>query len=262
LDSSPFWSARWLRAVSPTDTKEFNVELSGARVLIVGGTSGIGLAVARAVLERGATPIVVSRRPASVRSALEELPGAEGGVCDLTDYSQVAALGNDFGPLDHLVFTAGEPLALVPLADLTRAAVQDFFGTRFYGAIDVIRAVAPVLRPGGSITLTTGTASDRPGPGWLLGATVCGATDALTRTLALELAPLRVNAVSPGVIRSPLWSSLNDHDRQEFFDSAGHALPLNRVGEVEDVARAYVYAMEQQHGTGTILRVDGGTVLV
>lgn len=238
------------------------MQLAGQRVLIVGGTSGIGLAVARAVLERGATPIVVSRKEASVRAAVESLPGSEGGVCDLTDYSQVSALASTYGPIDHLVFTAGEPLSLVPLADLTRDVIQDFFGTRLYGAIDVVRAVAPVMSPGGSITLTTGTAGDRPGAGWLLGATVCGATDALTRTLALELAPLRVNAVSPGVIRSPLWAGLDDAARQEFFDASAAALPLSRVGEAEDVALAYVYAMEQQHGTGAILRVDGGTVLV
>ncbi|KRC66111.1 short-chain dehydrogenase [Aeromicrobium sp. Root236] len=238
------------------------MNIAGTRVLIVGGTSGIGLAVARAVLERGATPIVVSRREHSVASALASLPGAEGGTCNLEDPDQVASLSHAYGPLDHLVFTAGEPLSLVPLADLSREIIQGFFATRFLGAIDVTRSVAPVLRAGGSITLTTGTASDRPGPGWLLGATVCGATDALTRTLALELAPLRVNAVSPGVIRSPLWSALDDDARQGFYDATSNALPVNRVGEVEDVALAYVYAMEQQHGTGTILRVDGGTVLV
>jgi NAD(P)-dependent dehydrogenase (short-subunit alcohol dehydrogenase family) len=236
--------------------------LSGKRVLVVGGTSGIGLAVARAVLDRGATPVVVSRRAASVERALEQLPGAEGGVCDIANEADVAGLGTAFGPLDHLVFTAGEPLALVPLSDVTTQTLQGFFGTRLFGAIDVVRAVAPALPADGSITLTTGTAGDRPGPGWLLGATVCGAVDAMTRTLALELAPLRVNAVSPGVVRSPLWSAMDDTDREAFFDSAAAALPLGRVGEVDDVARAYVYAMEQRHGTGAILRVDGGTVLV
>ena len=160
------------------------------------------------------------------------------------------------------MFTAGEPLALVPLEDLDRKTIEGFFATRFYGALEVVRQVSPMIGEGGSVTLTTGTASDRPGAGWILGATVCGAIDALTRALAVELAPLRVNAISPGVIRSPLWSALADGDREALYESVRDAVPLHRVGEVDDVALAYVYAMEQQHGTGSIIRVDGGTVLV
>jgi NAD(P)-dependent dehydrogenase (short-subunit alcohol dehydrogenase family) len=235
--------------------------LTDARVLIIGGTSGIGLAVGSAVAAMGATPILVSRRPDSVAAAVAAVAGSEGRVCDLSDAASIAAL-TEAGPVDHLVFTAGEPLSLVPLADLGRATVEQFFATRFYGAIEAVRQLAPVIRPEGSITLTTGTAGDRPGAGWILGATVCGAIDALTRALAVELAPLRVNAVSPGVIRSPLWSGLADGDREGLYDSVRDALPLHRVGEVEDVALAYVYAMQQRHGTGSIIRVDGGTVLV
>lgn len=236
-------------------------QLDGNRVLIVGGTSGIGLAVGEAVAARGATPILVSRKASSVEAALEKVPGSEGRACDLLAPSAVAGL-IEVGPIDHLVFTAGEPLSLMALEDLERSVVEAFFATRFYGALEVVRHVAPVIRAGGSITLTTGTASDRPGSGWVLGATVCGAIDALTRALAVELAPLRVNAVSPGVIRSPLWSGIPDADRDAFYESVSSGLPLERVGEVSDVAHAYVYAMEQQHGTGAIIRVDGGTVLV
>lgn len=237
------------------------MSLTGARVLIVGGTSGIGRAVGEAVAARGASPILVSRRHSSVERATSEIPGSEGRTCDLTDPDSVASLAQ-LGPIDHLVFTAGEPLSLVPLADLNRNTVEAFFATRFYGALDVVRTVAPQLKPGGSVTLTTGTASDRPGVGWILGTTVCGATDALTRALAIELAPIRVNAISPGVIRSPLWSGLDEDSREGFYQSIEDSLPLRRVGEVEDVALAYVYAMEQRHGTGSIIRVDGGTVLV
>lgn len=236
--------------------------LFGSRVLLVGGTSGIGFAVAAAVAERGATPIVVSRRRASVDSALAALPGgAEGTTLDLTDGTAIEMLVAEYGPFDHVVYTAGEPLELVPLADLARDTVQSFLRTRLLGAVAVVRAVAPVLRAGGSITLTSGTAADRPGAGWALGASVCGAVNGLTRALAVELAPLRVNAVAPGVVRSPLWSAMPEENRNAFYDAVAGAVPLGWVAEVADVALAYLYAMEQAHGTGTVLTVDGGTVL-
>jgi NAD(P)-dependent dehydrogenase (short-subunit alcohol dehydrogenase family) len=238
------------------------MSISGSRVLVVGGTSGIGLAVATAVAERGATPIVASRRPASVETALAALPaGADGATVDLTDEASVAALVHQHAPFDHVAFTAGEPLELIPLRDLTSDLVRSFFETRFLGAIAVVRAVAPVLRPGGSITLTSGTAGDRPGAGWALGASVCGAMSALTRAFAVELAPVRVNAVAPGVVRSPLWSAMPEPDRAAMYDDVAAAVPLGRVAEVEDAALAYVYAMEQVHGTGIVITVDGGTVL-
>jgi NAD(P)-dependent dehydrogenase (short-subunit alcohol dehydrogenase family) len=238
------------------------MSISGSRVLIVGGTSGIGLAVATAVVERGATPIVASRRPASVDTALAALPEkAEGATVDLTDEASVMALVQQHAPLDHVVYTAGEPLELVPLRDLTPDIVRSFFETRFLGAIAVVRAVAPLLRAGASITLTSGTAGDRPGAGWALGASVCGAMSALTRALAVELAPVRVNAVAPGVVRSPLWAGMSEQDRAAMYDDVAAAIPLGRVAEVEDVALAYVYAMQQVHGTGIVVTVDGGTVL-
>jgi NAD(P)-dependent dehydrogenase (short-subunit alcohol dehydrogenase family) len=238
------------------------MSISGSRVLIVGGTSGIGLAVATAVVERGATPIVASRRPASVDTALAALPEkAEGATVDLTDEASVVALVQQHAPLDHVVYTAGEPLELVPLRDLTPDIVRSFFETRFLGAIAVVRAVAPLLRAGASITLTSGTAGDRPGAGWALGASVCGAMSALTRALAVELAPVRVNAVAPGVVRSPLWAGMSEQDRAAMYDDVAAAIPLGRVAEVEDVALAYVYAMQQVHGTGIVITVDGGTVL-
>jgi NAD(P)-dependent dehydrogenase (short-subunit alcohol dehydrogenase family) len=244
------------------DERPSPMTISGSRVLIVGGTSGIGLAIASAVVERGAIPIVASRRQRSVDTALAMLSaGAEGSTVDLTDGASIAELVERHGPFDHVVYTAGEPLALVPLDELTPDVVRSFFETRYVGAVAVVRAVAPVLRRGGSITLTSGTAAERPGAGWALGASVCGAMNALTRALAVELAPVRVNAVAPGVVRSPLWSSLSERDRNAMYANVADAVPLGRVAEVEDVALAYVYAMEQAHGTGTVITVDGGTVL-
>ncbi|GAA4676357.1 SDR family oxidoreductase [Frondihabitans cladoniiphilus] len=237
------------------------MSLSESRVLLVGGTSGLGLATAKALESHGAVPIVASRNPESVRRALEGLTYAEGFTVDPTDEESLADLVGRVGDIDHLVYTAGEPLALVPLTDLTSERIATFLQTRLLGAVATVRAFAPHVRPGGSITLVTGTAAERPGAGWALGAIVCGAVVSLTRQLAIELAPIRVNAVMPGVTRSPLWSGFGEAEQHAMFESMS-GLPLGRAGEVDDVARAFVYAMEQEYATGTILTVDGGSLLV
>lgn len=122
----------------------------------------------------------------------------------------------------------------------------------------------PNIRPGGSVTLTSGTAAYQGGAGWLLGATVSGAAISAAKSLAVELAPVpvRVNVVVPGIVRSPLWSRLPETDREAMYENAGRLVPLGRVAEVEDVARAYVQLMEQDYVTGTVSVVDGGALLV
>jgi NAD(P)-dependent dehydrogenase (short-subunit alcohol dehydrogenase family) len=237
----------------------------GTRILVVGGTSGLGLSVARAAAERGATPIVASRSQENVDRALADLPsGASGATVDLRDSDSIDRLIKFAGPIDHLVYTAGEPLSLTMLADLTPEVIRSFWETRYVGALSVVRAAAQVgaVRDGGSIVLTGGNAGQRPGPGWALGASICGALEALTRQLALELAPVRVNLVAPGVTRSPLWSGMSPEDAQAMFDGLAATLPVGRAGETSDVALAYLYAMEQPMATGTSLTVDGGAVLV
>ena len=205
---------------------------------------------------------MVSRRQSSVDRALAELPeGTRGATVDLTDQSALDRLAADIGDIEHLVFTAGEPLELVGFTDLTADVIGGFFRTRYVGALSAVHAFAPRITAGGSITLTSGTAAERPGLG-VLPASVCGAMNALTKALAFELAPLRVNAVAPGVVRSPLWDVLSEKDRQAMYDLAAQQLPLGRVGEVGDAAQAYVYCMGQEFGTGIVLTVDGGTTLV
>jgi NAD(P)-dependent dehydrogenase (short-subunit alcohol dehydrogenase family) len=236
--------------------------LKNTAVLVIGGTSGIGLGVARAVADRGATPIVVSRRRASVDRALAELPaGARGATVDLTDPGALDQLAADVGDVDHLVYTAGEPLEMTALAELTTEVVTAFLATRFIGALSAARVFGPRLRNGGSITLTSGTAAWQPGFG-VLPVSVCGAMNALTAALAVELAPIRVNAVAPGLIRTPLWDAMSEADRQALYDHEAQRVPLGRIGEVADVARAYLYCMEQGFSTGTVLTVEGGSLLV
>ncbi|WP_169945800.1 SDR family oxidoreductase [Microbispora sp. H11081] len=239
------------------------MNLTGQRVVVLGGTSGIGLATAEAAAAEGAEVAVVSSRRASVDRALAALPGGTvGKVADLADPGRVRAVLQEIGGLDHLVFTAGEALDLMPVATLDLAAAREFFTLRYFGALAAVQAAAPLIRAGGSITLTTGVAKDRPGPGWAVAASVCGAIESLIRALAVELAPVRVNAVSPGVVRSPLWASMDEAGRQAMFDGVGAAVPAGRVGEAGDVAPAYLYCMTQGWVTGTVLTVDGGAILV
>lgn len=235
------------------------MDLQGQRVIVLGGTSGIGLATAAAAARQGATVTVVSSRRTSVDKALAVLPaGATGRAVDLGRPGEVRALFDDLGEIDHLLYTAGEPLELMNVATLDLDAARNFFTLRYFGALSAVQAA----HVRGSITLTTGTAKDRPGPGWAVVASICGAVEALTRALAVELAPVRVNAVSPGMVRSPLWSRMSDDDRDRMYREAGAQIPVGRVGEVEDIAEAYLFCMTQPFATGTVLTIDGGSILV
>ncbi|MFK4085826.1 SDR family oxidoreductase [Kribbella sp. NPDC020789] len=197
------------------------------------------------------------QQPESVRRALGELPDtASGTAVDLTDPEAVAAFFAGLEPFDHLVYTAGEALSLLEVRTLDLARARQAFELRYFGALSAIRSAVPKLRPGGSVVLTSGTAADRPGPGWSVAASICGAADSLVRALAVELAPIRVNAVKPGVVRTPLWPEGFD------YDAAAESLPVGRIGEPEDIAEAYLFLMNQQYATGSIVTVGGGNVLV
>jgi NAD(P)-dependent dehydrogenase (short-subunit alcohol dehydrogenase family) len=235
--------------------------LQGQRVAILGGTSGIGLATARQAADQGAEVIVVSSRQTSVDRALASLPtSAAGWIVDLARADGVRVLFDDLGDIDHLVYTAAEPLALMPIDTLDVAEAREFFTLRYFSALSAVHVAAPHVR--GSITLTTGIAKDRPGSGWAVAASICGAIEGLTKAVAVELAPIRVNAVSPGVVRSPLWSQMSENDREQMYRDIGAQLPVGRVGEVADIAHAYLFCLTNPFVTGTVVTVDGGTILV
>lgn len=233
-----------------------------SRVVVIGGTSGIGLATAKAVASAGAEVVVGSRRAAAVESALAELgPRASGHVVDASSDDDLTRFFAGVGLFDHLVYTAAENLSSVPLADYTPQIGFDFFGLRVVHAFNAVRHAVPLIRDGGSISLMSGSAAWRGGAGWLLGAAASGAMVSAVRSLAVELAPIRVNAVAPGVVRSPLWSSMDDEDLEEMYRQMGAGLPLGRVGEVSDIAKAFVALMDQDWSTGTVSVVDGGTLV-
>jgi NAD(P)-dependent dehydrogenase (short-subunit alcohol dehydrogenase family) len=233
-----------------------------SHVVVLGGTSGIGLAIARRAAEAGATVTIASRNPVSVERALGELPaGVVGRAVDAGSSADVAAFFDGVGEFDHFVYTAADNLVGRTLDQITPELAAEFFDLRLFRAIDAVRLAVPHLRDGGSITMTSGTAAFKGGSGWGLGSAVCGAVNALVRSLAVELAPLRVNAVAPGVLRSPLWSAMSDEDREGMYASIAEALPLRRVAEPDDAAKAYLALMDQDYVTGTVAVVDGGTLV-
>ncbi|MGF6880473.1 SDR family oxidoreductase [Paraburkholderia sp. MM5477-R1] len=240
-----------------------SITLQQSRVVVAGGTSGIGFAVAEAAAHAGAEVIIASSRPERVAAALERLPqGTRGESLDFTDEEQVRAFFARIGALDHLVYTAGESLFLQTLAELSIEAAHRAFEVRYWGALKAVKYAAPLIRAGGSITLTSGVASSRPLPAWTILSSILGAIESLTRTLAVELAPLRVNAVAPGVLRTALWDNMSKADREILYDHIAGKMPVQRVGEASDVAQTYLYLMQQGFSTGQVIVVDGGHVLV
>jgi NAD(P)-dependent dehydrogenase (short-subunit alcohol dehydrogenase family) len=239
------------------------MKLTGQRIIILGGSSGIGLATAQAAAAEGAAVVIASSRKARIDAALTALPsGTEGHVLDLADEAAVKAFFAGLGPFDHLAFTAGESLQLDRLASVDIDAARGFFGLRYWGAYMAAKYGSANIRPGGSITFSSGLAGARPHAGWSLGASICAAMEGLTRALAVELAPIRVNIVAPGVVKSPLWDNMAESDRAALYRHTADSLPVGHVGEVEEIAEAYLYLMRQTYGTGEVLRVDGGGALV
>jgi NAD(P)-dependent dehydrogenase (short-subunit alcohol dehydrogenase family) len=238
-------------------------DFHGKRVVILGGSSGIGLAVAERAAAEGADIVIASSNPKRVQNAVTTLgERAQGHMVDLSDEQAIKALFANIGDVDHLVFTAGDTLSLNELATTDLQKARQAFELRYWAAVAAVKYATSHIREGGSVVLTTGSAGRRPQKGWVLAASVCGSIEALTRALAVELAPIRVNAVCPGLVRTNLWQNMSEEAREEFYRSVGNQLLVGRVGEVEDIAQAYLYLMQEGYSTGQTVIVDGGSVLV
>ena len=237
--------------------------LEGKRIIVLGGSSGIGLAVAQAAACEGAAVVIASSRRARVDEALKTLPkDAEGHALDLAHEPAVRAFFARLGSFDHLVFTAGESLRLDHLASMDVEAARRFFGLRYWGAYLAAKYGSGSIREGGSIVFTSGVAGQRPRPGWSVAASICAAMEGLTRALAVELAPIRVNIVSPGIVMTALWAGMAEPDREALYRQTAERLLVGHVGEAAEIAETYLYLMRQSYATGQVLVVDGGAVLV
>ncbi len=203
---------------------------------------------------------VASSNAANVAAAVERLSGTTGGTVDLRDEAGVSRFFETFGAFDHLAITAGDwgGTMFAATQDLDLAAARDGFEVRFWGVLAAVKHASRTIAPNGSITLTSGMLAHRPRKGAPLVTAIGGAVEHLTRGLAVDLAPVRINAVCPGLI-------LTDHVRQmpkEMVQSYVAGLPLPRVGAPTEAATAYVYLMLNSYATGQILPVDGGGGLV
>ena len=238
--------------------------LKEKRLVVLGGSRGIGFAVAAQAAREGASVVIVASQSKGVAAAVEQLPeGTIGRAVDLRSADAVRRLFEELGDFDHLVYTAGEPLPFgLHLVDLDLVAARSFFELRYWSVLTAVQAARPHLRSGGSIVLTSGTSARRPPAGFAIGASICGAIEALTRSLAVELAPLRVNVVTPGMVDTDLWSGIPAPAREQMFRDVGAGLPVGRVGSAADVAEAYLSFLRGGYTTGQSVVVDGGAILV
>lgn len=229
--------------------------LSGTHVLVIGGTRGIGRAAALAAQRAGARVTVTARQV----EAFAGLPaGIVGKVLDYGNPASVAALAEGVDHLDHLILSASADLAWGPMADMSEAALRHGFEGKFWGYWRLIRALAPRIATGGSITLVTGAAARAALPGTSGLAAVNGAIEALAKVLAAELAPLRVNTISPGMTATEAYDSMPEAARLAMFAATAAKLPAGRIGQPADIAAAILMAAANPFLTGATIDIDGG----
>lgn len=234
------------------------MRLAGERVAILGGTSGIGLATARMLAEAGARVIVAGRDPAKLERALAELPqGCEGKCVDASDRAGLDRLAAGLGRIDHLVLSLAAGGGAGSFHELDLAALRRVVEGKAWAFLEALQAFLPSLRADGSVTLVTAATARAAFPGTVGIAFNNGALNAIVPPLAVELAPLRINAVCPGVIETPVFARWSEAERERFFARA-RAAPLGRPGRPEEVARAIFFLIEDAYVTGAMLEVDGG----
>ncbi|HIE5945123.1 SDR family oxidoreductase [Burkholderia cepacia] len=232
------------------------MKLNDQRVLVVGGSSGIGEATARAFAEAGATVTIASRDAARLAASKDRIGfGVSTGLMDITDDASVRAFLDSAGEFDHVVVSAAQT-ATGPVRGLELDDAYAAMDSKFWGAYRIARAVR--IRQGGSLTFVSGFLSVRPSKNSVLQGAINAALESLARGLALELAPVRVNTVSPGLIATPLWSKIDAEARDRMYEGAAARLPAGRVGQPEDVANAVLYLASTPYATGSTVLVDGG----
>ncbi|MGA1830563.1 SDR family oxidoreductase [Rhizobium wenxiniae] len=232
--------------------------LSNQRILVVGGSSGIGFAVAQSAVLAGAEVTIASRSAEKLAAASQSLGTVKSAIIDTADEIGIEAFFQENDPWDHIVISAAQtpsgPVRKLSLDDAKKA-----MESKFWGAYRVARAAR--LSERGSLTFISGFLSERPSASSVLQGAINAALESLGRGLALELSPVRVNSVSPGLIDTPLWSKMEDESRKSMFERVAASLPAKTIGQPGDIANAVLFLMTTPFATGSNVRVDGGGVI-
>lgn len=213
--------------------------------VVIGGNSGIGRAVADGLRQRPGRVVVASRRDG----------------LDISDPAAVERYFADLGPVDHVIFTAGSQAPGGKLADVELSAAKAAFDVKFWGSLAVVKAAAKHPRPGGTLTLTSGFLARRTVPGAFVKTAMNAALEAVAKILARELSPIRVNVVSPGLTDTEAYQAMDAEARTAMLERAAANLPARSYGRAEDVARGYLFAIDNKFVTGAVIDIDGGALI-
>jgi NAD(P)-dependent dehydrogenase (short-subunit alcohol dehydrogenase family) len=232
--------------------------LAGRHVVVFGGSSGIGLAVARAAVSAGADVSILARSADRLGRAAAALGGVRAVRVDVRDTASVAAAAEALPDPDH-VFVSSASFVGGPLLELGIDDARSALDARVWGTVDIVRALAPRMQgPAASFVLTGGISTDRPVKGAWATSIATAATEQLARCIAVELAPLRCNAIAPGWTDTPMWDAVLGADKAAAFAATAGRIPVGRIARPEEAAAAAIALMVTESINGEVLHVDGG----
>ncbi|KAH8682600.1 oxidoreductase [Xylariales sp. PMI_506] len=241
-------------------------KLAEKKVLVIGGSSGIGYGAAEILLAAGAHVTIISSSREKVDAAVQRLgsPNARGEVGDVRDEAAFTELLVSLSPVDHVVFSGVDRIIRGSLADADLTEAKHLFGVKFWGSVVVGKALArhDIVRPGGSLTLTSGYAGVNPGKGAAIGGALNGGVLSLTRGLASELKDkkIRVNTVVPGLVKTEMWANLglSQEEQDKKFEGLAKGISVGFIATPEDIAEAYLYLIRANYANGSLVTISGG----
>lgn len=241
------------------------------RTLIIGGASGIGYSLAQLLASRGDDIVLAGRNAQKLQQAAEQLQSGnsraetlnkvETLTLDIASEQALQDLAKTLGPIDNIVVTAGSQAPGGPLASLDLSAAKQAFDTKFWGSLAIAQHLGGLLKPGGTLTFTSGFLARRTVPGTLVKTAINAALESAVKILAKELSPLRVNAVSPGLTDTEAYSAMDPAARQQMLERAAASLPAQRWGRAEDIAKGYLFIIDNPFVTGSVVDIEGGALV-